>query len=561
MVSNKDFADGRGIDIHIRTKIVRFWSFIENAVIRIGNDILEIAGSSEKGKARHWINYEGMGELETVGGFPVTINPGKNKYTIDLGSLYPGEKIEIKTFKEFVGVKIVGASESSFGNSAGITGDFLTGNTYARDGSTVLNDFTELGNEWQVLPSDGRLFHELARPQFPEKCWLPEDPRGARRRRLAESNITEDQAETACAGLEDDFSRKGCVYDILATQDLDMYYYILGKRIVPSQIEDEEVAVVITGCDSGFGKEIAFRLAAEGFHVFAGILNPSSKDLFLGEPLIQPIVLDVTKEKDVQNSYEVVSKWIKEGGGNKNKKKQRCLHALVNNAGLGRFGLIDWNTMDDYEICMNVNCYGPIRMVKAFLPLFKQQAIQGSYKKSQIVNMISCAGLASAGGLGATPYEVSKNAAEAFTDCLRLEMKTFGIKVVSVNPSFHSTELVDSTNELLDPETFWNTLSKTHQEEYGKTFVEKLCTHAQTMIRSSTWNFKVVVDSMVEIVQSSSPPAQVVVGMDFKYGLAGIRMLPQWCRHCLTLIPLPYLEPAAMAAASKQLPPLETKME
>jgi NAD(P)-dependent dehydrogenase (short-subunit alcohol dehydrogenase family) len=315
-------------------------------------------------------------------------------------------------------------------------------------------------------------------------------------------------------------------------------------------MEDKELAVVITGCDSGFGKELCFRLAAEGFHVFAGILKPSSNDLFRGEPLIQPLVLDVTNEKDAQNAYELVIKWTKEGD------KQRCLHSLVNNAGLGRFGLIDWNTMDDYEICMNVNCYGQIRMVKAFLPLLKKQAIQGSYGQSQIVNMVSCAGMASAGGLGGAPYEVSKHAAEAFTDSLRLELKTFGIKVVAVNPSFHSTDMVDSTDELLDPDNMWNRLTSAHHEEYGKTFVDKFCIHARTMIRSATWDFKVVIDVMVDIIQSSSPSAQVVIGMDFRYGLAGVRMFPQWFRHCLTLIALPYLEPAAMASSK---PLSETK--
>ena len=221
MISDKDFANGLGIDIHIRTKIVRFWSYIEKAAIRIGNDILEIEGLPDF-SASYWINYEHMGELTDLAGFPVSLNENTDRYTIDLGSLYPGEKIQIKTFKEFVGVKIIGASDSSFGKSIGITGDFRTGNTYARDGSTVLNDFTELGNEWQVLPSDGHFFHAASRPQFPEKCMVPENPRGEYKRRLGESTVSEEQAEAACAGLEDEFSRKGCVYDILATQDLDM---------------------------------------------------------------------------------------------------------------------------------------------------------------------------------------------------------------------------------------------------------------------------------------------------------------------------------------------------
>ena len=107
-------------------------------------------------------------------------------------------------------------------------------------------------------------------------------------------------------------------------------HYYWDQRI---DMEDKgkELAVVITGCDSGFGKELAFRLAGEGFHVFAGILKPTSKEFFRGqESLIHPLVLDVTKEKDIQTAYETVVNWTKE-------KPSRHLHAIVNNAGLGRF--------------------------------------------------------------------------------------------------------------------------------------------------------------------------------------------------------------------------------
>lgn len=222
MISNKDFANGLGIDIHIRTKIVRYWSYIERAVVKIGNDILEVQGTFDMTKANYWINFEYLGDLVDLAGFPVWISPSKKTYRIDLNRLYAGETIEIKIFKEFVGVKISGASEASFGNSTGITGDFNTGNTYRRDGTTVTNDFEELGNEWQVLPSDGHFFREASPPQFPELCYLPEDPRGNRKRRLEESFVTEEQAEAACVRLEDEFDRKGCVYDVLATQDLGM---------------------------------------------------------------------------------------------------------------------------------------------------------------------------------------------------------------------------------------------------------------------------------------------------------------------------------------------------
>lgn len=230
LVKDDAFGNGLGLDIYVRTKLVRHWSYIRTAVIRIGHDILEIEGSNglDKKELHYWLNYEYQAELTEFGGFPVTIQVDgtklyKNRFEIDLDSLFPGQRISISTFKEFVRVDFVNPTQEAFGNTVGMLGDFGTGKTLARDGATLLDDFTELGREWQVLPSDRKLFRELSHPQFPELCLEPEDPRGDRiRRRLDEYRITEEQAEAACAGLEDELDRKDCVYDILATQDLDM---------------------------------------------------------------------------------------------------------------------------------------------------------------------------------------------------------------------------------------------------------------------------------------------------------------------------------------------------
>ncbi|KAL3941506.1 MAG: hypothetical protein SGBAC_004152 [Bacillariaceae sp.] len=85
----------------------------------------------------------------------------------------------------------------------------------ARDGPTAFDDFAEFGDEWQI-------FHLVAHPRFPELCINPEDPRGERKCRLAESNISFEEAETACAPLKDLRTMKDCVYGALDTQDLDM---------------------------------------------------------------------------------------------------------------------------------------------------------------------------------------------------------------------------------------------------------------------------------------------------------------------------------------------------
>ncbi|CAJ1933149.1 unnamed protein product [Cylindrotheca closterium] len=229
LIKDEDFADGLGLDIQLRTKLVRYWSYIRNAAVRIGHDIIELEGSGDGPQdqsVRYWYNMQFRSdEAKTLGGFPMEIRrvlSKKTKIEIDLNSKYPGIKIVLSTYKEFVKVEVEGATEEAFGNSIGLLGDFQTGETLARDGKTYMHDFREYGEEWQVSPVDDMLFHSTEEPQFPKKCLEPEDPRGHRRRRLDESNITMEQAEKACSRLKDPLDQKDCIYDILATQDVGM---------------------------------------------------------------------------------------------------------------------------------------------------------------------------------------------------------------------------------------------------------------------------------------------------------------------------------------------------
>ena len=107
LTKDQEFADGLGLDVQIRTKLIRFWSYIKQAAIRIGDDILEVEGSADpEADASYWINLEYQGPLETVGGFPVKFHKrsaAKSFYEIDLSSKFPGQKIVISTYryKEF----------------------------------------------------------------------------------------------------------------------------------------------------------------------------------------------------------------------------------------------------------------------------------------------------------------------------------------------------------------------------------------------------------------------------------------------------------------------------
>lgn len=180
----------------------------------------------KEGVMHYWYNLEYQGAAKALGGFPISIsrqNRHKTKFTIDLSERYPDTRVVISTYKEFVRVDVEGATEEAFGNAVGLLGDFSTGRTLGRDRTTELDDFTLFGAEWQVRPAEPMLFHSTSEPQFPRSCLEPEDPRGERRRRLDESSVTEEQAEAACAKVSNDADDiKDCVYDILATQDLDM---------------------------------------------------------------------------------------------------------------------------------------------------------------------------------------------------------------------------------------------------------------------------------------------------------------------------------------------------
>lgn len=229
LANDPNFADGLGLDVQIRTKMVRYWSYIKSVAIRIGDDIFEVQGKADNSEdLPYWINMESGGAVKTVGGFPVIFKSQHNRkarkqtVSIDLGSKYPGSVIEIQIWKEFVKVNFQNPTVEAFGNTVGMLGNFHNEKTVGRDGATVFDDFILFGNEWQVLPADGMLFHNTEQPQFPSKCIEPEDPQGQRRRRLEESSVSIEEAEKACASLTDELDRKDCVYDIIATQDLEM---------------------------------------------------------------------------------------------------------------------------------------------------------------------------------------------------------------------------------------------------------------------------------------------------------------------------------------------------
>jgi len=299
-----------------------------------------------------------------------------------------------------------------------------------------------------------------------------------------------------------------------------------NNPIDPKRKTNQELAVLITGCDSGFGLEVTYELARLGFTVFAGCLKEESFQKYQGESRIIPVKMDVTQDEQVTKVASLVSKWLEEG----NENGERFLHAIVNNAGVGHMGLVDWVEMKEFYTDMEVNYFGTVRTVKAFLPLIKSQAIQGLYNETpRIVNMVSTAGLVASPT--SSTYHGSKFAAEAFSSCLRLELRRWGVKVTTVNPSLHETPLTrnmgNSFNRLV------SSLPSEKYEEYGEDFFRQFFKNSVELPASITWDAEEVVQGLVSCVNSKHPPPQLALGMDTRYCFLLIRHLPVWLQDLL----------------------------
>ena len=188
--------------------------------------------------------------------------------------------------------------------------------------------------------------------------------------------------------------------------------------------------ILITGASSGIGKDTAISLIKHG-HVVYG----AARRLEMMQDIIQAgghaIKMDILKEKNID---DVVNQIIKE---------QSRVDVLINNAGYGLWGAVETISIDEAKRQFDVNIFGLAYLTKKIIPIMRKQ------KSGKIINMSSM------GGKVYTPfgawYHATKYALEGWSDCLRIELKSFGIDVILIEPGVIKTEfqdvMMDSTVE------------------------------------------------------------------------------------------------------------------
>jgi len=185
---------------------------------------------------------------------------------------------------------------------------------------------------------------------------------------------------------------------------------------------------LITGSSSGFGLLTSIELAKAGFFVVA-----TMRDLGRRERLDQATAAaGVAAQLDIRaldvTSFEALPAFV-----DSVVRDHGRLDVLVNNAGFAVAGFAEDIKLEELRYQFETNFFGAVAMTKAALPTMRRQ------RSGHIIQVSSIAGLH--GSVTVSSYSASKHALEGWSESLRLEVNSLGIKVVLVEPGAFQTDI------------------------------------------------------------------------------------------------------------------------
>ena len=178
----------------------------------------------------------------------------------------------------------------------------------------------------------------------------------------------------------------------------------------------------ITGCSTGFGRELASLALQQGNKVVVTARKTSDiEDIVTPYPETAIAVkLDVTDKADIKASVEKAMETFGK------------IDVLVNNAGIGYFGAVEESEEDEVRRMFEINVFGLANMTKEVLPIMRKQ------RSGHIVNIASIGGLVSFPAVGF--YNATKYAVDGLSEALAKETAHLGIKVTVIAPSGFRTD-------------------------------------------------------------------------------------------------------------------------
>lgn len=197
---------------------------------------------------------------------------------------------------------------------------------------------------------------------------------------------------------------------------------------MPSASPADRGAVLITGCSSGMGRATALRLHRAGRPVYATARDVKSLSA-LAEAGLRTRRLDL---REPESMAAVVAE-IEAAHG--------AVAALVNNAGYGLNGTVEYAAPAAVREQFEVNLFGPVELIRLVLPGMRARG------GGRIVNVSSFFGRFGTAGRGY--YQATKHGLEAVSDALRHEVRAMGVRVVLIQPGPAFSAFFDSSDSTL----------------------------------------------------------------------------------------------------------------
>jgi NAD(P)-dependent dehydrogenase (short-subunit alcohol dehydrogenase family) len=258
--------------------------------------------------------------------------------------------------------------------------------------------------------------------------------------------------------------------------------------------------VVVTGASSGIGRATALRLAAAGWHVYAGVRKVADAP---SAQMITPLLMDVTNTEQIGAAVESVAEHVGPAG----------LDALVDNAGIGVAVPMELVALEALRWQLEVNVVGQVAVTQAFLSMLRK-----ARGRVVIVGSIGDRFTPPFGG----PLAASKSAISSIADAFRQELAPWGIDVVLLEPASIHTEAIDKLKR--DSKSAADEFSLDGQELYRDTYLGMVDAALKRERKGSPPD--VVADKVQTVLTMSRPRARYLVGKDAHMLANLVRFVP-----------------------------------
>ena len=237
---------------------------------------------------------------------------------------------------------------------------------------------------------------------------------------------------------------------------------------------------LITGCSSGLGRALAVAALQAGHRVVATAREEWSLIplLELGDCL--PLKHDVISD-DAESLLQKARQWAGR------------VDVLVNNAGRGWLGAVEHTTDAAVEECMAVNFMGPLRLMRAAAPIFREQ------RSGWLIQMSAAAAIANYAGFSA--YGAAKAALEAASESYRAELLPYGVKVTLVQPGPFRTEFISRSLSLTED-----------SDGLYDASVGKFSSLLRRMDGRQPGDPALAAETLIKMVESGEAPLRLVLG-------------------------------------------------